>query len=76
MMKYTGKIVLVLLIMLFVQYHLHGQPPPPPGNHGSEHSEKPFHQQSPIGGGLLVLSVMAAVYGSRKYLKSRKHHNP
>ncbi len=76
MKRFAGKIIFVLLLIVFHRFSLHGQPPPPPGQHGREQNEHPFQQQSPLGGGMLILSAMAVAYGGKQYLKSRKHHNP
>lgn len=62
----TKSLLTVVLLISFVAISI-GQPPPP-GEHGSDRDLQP----APIGGGLVVLLLLAGAYGAKKVYQMRK----
>ena len=64
------KIILLIVFLTFTCSMLQSQPPPPP-NHGSSGNEAPEGVGAPIGGGALILSLLAAGYGIVRWYGKR-----
>jgi len=73
-MKYIkkGLVLVVTILSLSFPLSLFSQaPPPPPADHGTSGNQAPGGG-APIGGGVLILMGLGAVYGARKYYQSSK----
>ena len=59
--------VVAVVISLFTIMPVAAQnPPPPPGEHGGD-TNSPAGGGAPIGEGILILSLLGAAYGVRKW---------
>ena len=60
--------VVAVVISLFTIMPVAAQnPPPPPGEHGGLNNSPPAGGGAPIGEGILILSLLGAAYGVRKW---------
>ncbi len=64
------KKLLIPTLFLLLTSAIASAQPPPPGEHGS-----PDNQPAPIGGGLVLLVLMAGAYGARKVYQMRRRMN-
>ncbi len=62
----TKSLLTLVFLISFVAVSM-GQPPPP-GEHGSDRDLQP----APIGGGLVMLMLLAGAYGAKKVYQMRK----
>jgi hypothetical protein len=69
MKKILAKLLL-LTVLIAGSQQLISQPPPPPGEHGEPGNQNAGN--APIDGGLGVLLVLGAAYGSKRLYDMRK----
>ena len=69
MKKIIVKLLLVV-VLIAGSHQLISQPPPPPGEHGEPGNQNAGN--APIDGGLGVLLVLGAAYGSQRLYDRRK----
>ncbi len=66
-MKFTKLFsVLIFLVLIFAAPALIAQDPPPPPTHGQT-GNAPAGGGAPIGGGLIILTVLGAAWGYKKF---------
>lgn len=68
MKRYIIKFFLFISLLFTLGFSALGQPPLPPGDHDDQDDWQP----APIGGGLVVLVSLAAMYGAKKVYDARK----
>ena len=83
-MKTIFKILLVSFFLMVFQFALFAQnaPPPPPSGGGASGNNNVPGGSAPIGGGLTIMLILGAAYGSKKLLnwnseeiKNNNHKN-
>lgn len=68
---YTKALLLFSFVALTTITAL-GDLPPDPGSGGPGGGDLPVGGGSPLGAGLLIMTVLGSIYGVKKYIKSRK----
>ena len=77
------KILFIILLLISFTLFADNPNPPPEGPHQEGGADKPGHghghghgggEGAPIDGGLGILLILGAVYGSKKLYKIRKHN--
>jgi hypothetical protein len=68
-MKYLQKITAIAILTLTISLAFGQAPPPPNNNNPGNPGGNPVGGGAPVGSGLLILTAMAAAYGSQKYKK-------
>jgi len=78
-MERTKKIIILAAFGAFLLLHAvsvnaqGGPPPPPPGEgHGQTTNLPPQGGNAPVGGGLLILLGLSALYGTRRVYFDKK----
>ncbi len=69
------KKLLVIAIIISAPLLLNAQPVPPSGGHGLNGNQTPTGGGAPIDGGLSILLLLGAAYGSKKVYKLKKQED-
>ena len=67
-MKYSRKNIILSTVFVFVVFFSYAQPGGPPSG-GGEGASNQVGGDAPIGGGIMILLVLGAVYGAKKVFK-------
>ena len=74
MKRYIKISLAVCALLISLQLYSQGPPPPPPpgSGHGQTTNQPPEGGSADLGEGLLILAMLGAAYGVRKYVNSRE----
>lgn len=74
MKRYIKISLAISALLISIQLYSQGPPPPPPpgSGHGQTTNQPPEGGNAAIGGGVLLLTMLGAGYGIRKYFNGRE----